>query len=105
MHVSRIRRGIAFVGSFGAARARDAMIFDSRKASLFGHGQVGPQIIQVKVEADVPIEVAILRITWKTLVATPDLPGGCLVTPENSKSVSGDYRRERAVAGTRVGLQ
>src|SRR6059036_4333183 len=81
------------------------MVLDAGEAADLGRGQVRPEVIEVKVEADVAVEIAIARVARITLVPAPDLFGGIEVAAEGGDAVGGEDRGEHAVSWTGTGME
>ena len=62
-------------------------------------------VIEIQVEADVAVEIAVTRVAGIAFVLAPDLPRGIEVAPERGDAVGREHRRERAVARTRTRVQ
>ena len=62
-------------------------------------------IVEIQIEPDVAVKIAIARVAGVTLVLAPDLPRGIEVAPEGGDAVWREDRCERAVARTRLGVQ
>ena len=85
--------------------AGDAVIFDAGEPAVVRRGQMRLDVIEIEVEADVAVEIAVARVAGITFVLAPDLPRGIEVAPERGDAVGREDRRERAVARTRLGVQ
>src|SRR6516164_3124953 len=65
---------LAFVNRLAGAWTGDAVILHSGEGPLLAASQVGPHIIQVQVEPDVSVKIAIPEIARVSFGATPHLP-------------------------------
>ena len=75
MFVGGLQRGGPIINLFRFRVAGDSIIFNSSEAALAGSQQVRLEVIEIKVKADVTIELAVTRVSGITLLATPNLPG------------------------------
>src|SRR5207302_11351741 len=55
------QRGVPVIGCLRARAAGDAMILDAGETAMFGRRQIRPHVIEIEVEADVAVEIAITR--------------------------------------------
>jgi hypothetical protein len=103
--VGGLERERAVVGSFRLIAAGDGVVFDACEAAMVGGGEVRCDVIEIQVESDVTIEVAIARIAGVTFVSAPDLTCGFEVAAEGGDAVWGEDGCEDAVAGARRGVE
>src|ERR1035438_6280678 len=96
---------LAIIDRFVGRAASDAIILDASEAALARRGQVRLQVVQIEVEADVAVEVAIARVARVAGVTAPDLAGGIRVAAKRGDTVGREDRGKRRVAGTRPGVQ
>src|ERR1035441_8958421 len=67
---------LAIIDRFVGRAASDAIILDASEAALARRGQVRLQVVQIEIEADVAVEVAVARVARVTGVPAPHLAGG-----------------------------
>ena len=77
----------------------------SGKTTMLRRGQVRPHVFEVQVEADIAIEIPVVRVAWISFVATPHLFGRFEVAPKHCDPVGREHRRKDAIAGTGLGIQ
>ena len=53
--------------------AGDAMIFDAGEAAMVRRGQMRFDVVEIQIETDVAVEIAIVRVAGITFVPAPDL--------------------------------
>src|SRR5207248_2481545 len=99
------QRGAPVVGFLRARAAGDAMILDAGKTAMFGRRQIRPHVIEIEVEADVAVEIAITRVAGISFVPAPDLFGGIELATERGDAVRREDGREHAVARPRPRVQ
>ena len=75
------------------------------KPRLSGGGQVRLDVIEIEVEADVPVEIAVAGVAGVAFVPAPDLAGGIGVAAEGGDAVGGEDGRKGAVTRARAGVQ
>src|ERR1039458_2722179 len=113
MRSSRKWRGVLARGGEGGvalvnlllAFAGDAKVFDAGEPTVVGRGQVRLDVVEIKVEADVAVEIAVARVAGITFVLAPDLPRGIEVAPKRGAAVRRVERRKGAVTRTRLRVQ
>src|ERR1035437_2753568 len=96
---------LAIIDRFVGRAASDAIILDAGEPALARRGQVRLQVVQIEVEADVTVEVAITRVAGVTGVTAPDLAGGIRVTAKGRDAVRREDRGKRRVAWPWPGMQ
>ena len=69
---------------------------------LSGDGQMRLDVIEIEVEADVAVKIAVARVAGITFVLAPDLPRGIEVAAERGDAVGREDRREHAVTRARA---
>ena len=70
------------------ARPGDAEILDAGEAAMVRRRQVRPHVVEVQVEPDVAVEIAVARVAGIAFVLAPDLAGGFQVAPEGGDAVA-----------------
>ena len=66
---------------------------------------MGADVIEIEVEADVAIEIAVARVAGITLMFAPDLAGGIVVAAKGGHAPGCINRRVGAVARAGLGMQ
>src|SRR5947209_5739216 len=102
MSVCRFEGGLALINFFGAGLARDAVVFDSGEGALLRRRQVWTQIIEIEIESDVAIEIAVARIARVAPFPAPDLPCGIRIASKRSQPARRNDRRKNGRAGARM---
>ncbi len=100
-----LQRRAAVVNLLVAGSAGDAVILQAGEPARFRRRQVRPDVIEIEVEADVAVKIAVARVAGVTLVLAPDLPGGIVVAAEGGDAVGRVNRREGAVTRARARVQ
>src|ERR1035441_9253768 len=96
---------LAIIDRFVGRAAGDAIILDTGEAALARRGQMRLQVVQIEVEADVAVEVAVARVARVTGVPAPDLAGGIRVAAKGGDAVGREDRGKRRVAWPWPGVQ
>ena len=96
---------VALVNLLFPGPAGDAIILDAGETAVFRRRQVRLHVIEIEVEADVAVKIAVTRVAGITFVLAPDLARRIEVAPERGDAVGRENRRERAVARARAGVQ
>ena len=97
--------GVAIIRQFFGKPTCDLMIFDSGEPAKFWRWQMRFDVIEIQIETDVAVEIAILNVAGITFFAAPDLARGIEVATECSQTVRRKNRREYAVARTRFRVE
>src|SRR5437867_61665 len=105
MSVSRFESGFTVVHVLGRRTSGDTIILEAGEAALLGSGQVRFHIIEVEVEANVAIKIAVTRVAGIAFVAAPNLLGRVAVAPKSGDCFGGENGSEDGVAGARRGIQ
>src|SRR5439155_14307111 len=105
MSGGRLERHVSVINVLDARTAGDAVVFDAGKAANLGAWQVAFEVVEVQIESDVAVEIAIARIAAITLLPAPDLSGRIEVATERGDAVGGEERGEDTVARPRPGEQ
>src|SRR5271154_3643376 len=100
-----LERMVALVNFLLSSTAGDAVIFHAGEPTIIWRWQMRFDVIQIKVEADVAVEIAVTRVARITFVLAPNLPRGIKVASERRDAIRRENRRERAVARTRTRVQ
>jgi hypothetical protein len=100
-----LERGVSMVRQLLGGVAGDAMVFDAGKAALSGIGQMRPHVVEIQVEADVAVEIAVIDVAGVAFVFAPDLSRGIEVAAESGDAIGREERRKDAVAWTRFGME
>ena len=91
------RQGMVALVNLLLAFAGDAKIFYAGKTAVVRRRQVRLDVIEIQIEADVAVEIAVARIAGIALVLAPDLPRGIEVAPKRGDAVRRVDRRKGAV--------
>src|SRR5258708_9345819 len=102
MRIGCLNGGIAVINLFAARAAGDAIIFDAGEDAFVGSGQIGLEIIEIQIEGDVAVEIAVARVAGIALVAAPDLFGGIEVAAKGGKAIGGQNGRKDGVTMPRL---
>ena len=98
--VGGAQRGGAVVNLFLPRLAGDAMVFDAGETARVGGGQIRFDVIEIQVETDVAVKIAVTDIAGIALLLAPDLAGGLEIAPERGDAVGREDRaRKRRNAG------
>src|SRR6266496_2197046 len=97
-HIQSSRSVIDFLLFLGTS---DAMVLYSGEGSAAASRHVGFDIVQIHIEPNVSIKIAILEIAGIALLFAPDLAGRFQVAAKGGNAVLGKNRGEHAIARTR----
>src|ERR1017187_3344086 len=98
MSISGPDARLAIIDRFVGRAAGDAIVLDASEAALARRGQVRLQVVQIEVEADVAVEVAVTRVARVAGVPAPNLAGGIRVAAKGGDAVGREDRGKRPVA-------
>ena len=98
-------RGLAVVNQLLARAAGDGVILDPGERPHAVRRQMRAHVVEVQIEADVAVEVAVARVAGIALVFAPDLLRGIEIAPEGRDAVLREDGREHAVARARLRVQ
>src|SRR5438874_4996049 len=98
MLVGRAPCGRPIINFLRALAPGNAMVFDPGESPDLRRRQIRTHVIEIEVEPDVAVEIAIARIAGVPFVPAPDLFGRIEVASEGSNAVRREDRREHAVA-------
>ena len=80
------------LGCFGlidpviAVFAANGVILDSRESPHIWAGKVGANVLEIRIESDIAVEVPVVFVSWVACVATPDLQCRFVIAPEDNDS-------------------
>ena len=100
-----LQRGVAVVNLLVARAAGDAVILDAGEPARFRRRQVRFDVIEIEVEADVAVKIAVARVAGVAFVLAPDLPRGIVVAAKGGDAVGRENRRKGAVTRARPRVQ
>src|SRR5690349_3246096 len=85
---------LLFAGASG-----DLVVLDSGETAFVRCRQIRTQIIEIQVEADIAIKVAVPEVAWVTFVTAPDLFCGFNVASEGGDAVLRENGGENGIPG------
>ena len=105
MLLGGLKGGLAIINLFIRRAAGDAMVFDAGETASAGRGQVWFHIIEIKIEPDVAVEIAVARVPGIAFVPAPDLPGGLRVAAKSGDAAGREEGRKSGVMRLRLRVQ
>ena len=97
-----LKRNLAGIHILVCGAIGDPIIFYPGESALVGRRKVGFDVIQVQIESNITVEIAIARITRITSIAAPDLPRRISVAAKSRHSHRSKDRSENSVPRLRL---
>src|ERR1035438_691436 len=86
------------INLFYRRTAGNPIILDAGEASLAGRRQVRLHVIEVQIEPDVAVEIAITWVPGVAGVPAPDLPRAIRIASKSGDAIGREDRRKRSVS-------
>src|SRR5437016_2120797 len=93
MFVRGSQRRFAVINLLRRRTAGNSVVFDSGKATLVGRRQIRLYIVQIKIESNVAIKIAVARVAGVAFLAAPYLPRSLAVAAKRRDAFAREHWR------------